>query len=145
MPDQTWKPYSTSQQSGHQGEASEEAEPSRRRVIDIALDELRARGETGSTWQELAEQFGMHHGQASSALSNLHRTGSAVRLSERREGSGVYVTPGNVRGRLTVPYRRNLKRYTASAITTIIEEWREQTGIDRFLTDNEITDLKGRF
>lgn len=144
MTSQPWKPYSDGT-SGHQGEGSEAAEPRRRRLIDRARDALVEAGERGLTWAEFASLYSLHHGQASAALSNLHRTGGAVRLRERREGSGVYVTPGNVRERPTVAYRRNLKRFTADDIADIIEEWREQTGIDRFLTDSEINDLKGRF
>lgn len=48
---------------------------------------------TGLTWQELAFHYGWHHGQASSALSVLHKTGHIVRLKETRDKCHVYVLP----------------------------------------------------
>lgn len=50
-------------------------------------------GSRGLTWQELASQFGWHHGQASGALSVLHKQGLICRISERRNRCKVYVTP----------------------------------------------------
>lgn len=106
MSQQGWTPYGDGT-SGHQGAASEDAEPSRRRIIDIVLEELRAAGRRGMTWREVADTFGTHHGSASGALSNLHRSGAAVRLAEKRDGAGVYVTPENLEGRAWLPHRSN--------------------------------------
>jgi hypothetical protein len=145
MTENAWTPYSTSQQSGHQGEASEDAEPGRRSLIEIAREELRLAGRRGLTWRELAATFGLHHGQASSALSNLHRTGGAVRLSERREGSGVYVTPLNIDGRATVAHRSQRKGISREQAQEIVREWVDEKHITIYLTDNEIDDLIGRF
>lgn len=142
--DTPWTPYADGS-SGHQGEGSEAAEPSRRSRIDEAHWRVQMMLHRGITWRELAEATGWHHGVASSALSNLHRSGAAVRLQERREGCGVYVTPENARDRLTVAHRRSVKRYTADEVNNLIEEWRGQAGVDRFLTGAEIDDLKGRF
>lgn len=113
-----WTPYGDGT-SGHQGTTSEAAEPDRRRRIDVALQAVRQAGRRGLTWRELAEREGWHHGQASSALSNLHRTGLAVRLSEARERCGVYVTPENIEDR---PYRAHRSATRASAATTTGKE-----------------------
>lgn len=121
--EKAWTPYSPSQQSGHQGDASEAAEPRRRQFIEVAREALREAGERGLTWRELGDMFGLHHGQASSALSNLHRTGGAVRLQERREGSGVYVTPGNVRDRPTAQRRVNLRPSDANHVRSAVYDW----------------------
>jgi len=123
MEEKTWTPYSDEQQSGHQGEGSEAAEPGRRPFIEIAREELRLAGEKGLTWWELGATYAIHHGQASSALSNLHRTGGAVRLSERRGGSGVYVTPGNVSGRPVVAHRSNRRGLTADQTRNAVYDW----------------------
>jgi hypothetical protein len=60
-------------------------------------------GEAGLTWKELAYLEGWHHGQASGALSNLHKAGSIARLSERRDRCKVYVLPEYVNGREIEP------------------------------------------
>jgi len=100
-----WEPYSPDQQSGHQGDGSRAAEPGRRkRLVQAYLHVIRC-GPKGSTWAEYAVIAGIHHGSASSALSNLHRTGMIVRLAQRRGGSGIYVLPQHAEGRETKPYR----------------------------------------
>jgi len=40
-----------------------------------------------------------HHGTASAALSILHKSGRIARLTERRNGAHIYVTPENIDGR----------------------------------------------
>lgn len=100
-----WEPYADGT-SGHSGDASLDAEPQRRRNIDRAMRLVRRAGRQGITWRELAERTGWHHGQASGALSNLHRSGLAVRLAERRHRCGVYVAPEHVQGREQRPYGR---------------------------------------
>jgi hypothetical protein len=52
-------------------------------------------GASGVTWTDLARFLGLHHGSASSALTNLHMQGRIARTARRREGSKVYVTPHN--------------------------------------------------
>jgi hypothetical protein len=93
---------------------SEKAEPGRRAVIEIVREELVEAGRRGLTWRELSAILGMHHGQASGALSNLHRTGGAVRLAEARERCGVYVSPENVGDR---PWRAHRSNRRASTVT----------------------------
>lgn len=122
MKEKTWTPYSDGT-SGHQGSTSEAAEPSRRQVIEIVRDELREAGHVGLTWRELSHELGMHHGQASSALSNLHRTGGAVRLAETRNRCGVYVTPGNASGRPVVAHRSNRRGLTADQTRNAVYDW----------------------
>ena len=53
----------------------------------------------GVTWKELAAQLLWHHGQASATLTNLHKTGQVVRLTERRNRCRVYVLPQYQDGR----------------------------------------------
>lgn len=70
-----------------------------------------SRGDTreGLTWRELAEAMGWHHGQASGALSGLHRQGLVARLGSgyKRSHCSAYVLPEYVNGRDTVPYGRH--------------------------------------
>jgi len=67
----------------------------------------------GLTWKELGEEHGWHHGQASSALSNLHKRGLVARLEETRNRCGVYVAWDWVWGRETVTQGR---RYDAATL-----------------------------
>ncbi len=77
-----------------------------------ALGEVSQSGFVGVTWKELADARGWHHGQCSSALSNLHRRGMIARLDEARHGCGVYVLPENVHGRETVAQGRRYDSQT---------------------------------
>lgn len=61
---------------------------------------LRRRENIGTTWKELADWYGWHHGQASGSLSNLHKGGLIVRLKDtRRDRCAVYVLPEYAGGR----------------------------------------------
>lgn len=67
------------------------------------------RGAHGATWREVANALELHHGQASAALSVLHKEERLVRLVERRGGrSQIYVTPGFVLDRDTAPHKSRL-------------------------------------
>lgn len=57
--------------------------------------------ETGSTWKEIAEASGWHHGTVSGALSVLHKTGKIARLLETRARCRVYVLPPYIGDRET--------------------------------------------
>ena len=116
--------------SGHQEGTSKAAEPTRRRLLPSVLEDLRRAGPDGLTWRDLAAMHGMHHGQASSALSNLHRSGAAVRLQETRERCGVYVTPGNTRGRPTVAYRRQSRGLTKEQVRNAVYDWTIAEGLN---------------
>lgn len=85
----------------------------RQRVVLVLLN---ARGSLGATWRELAQVEGWHHGQASGALSTLHKTGHIARLAtERRERCSVYVLPEFVGERETAEQGR------AAADPTVIQ------------------------
>lgn len=60
----------------------------------------------GATWREVSSTLGLHHGQASGALSNLHKGGRVVRLTQKRGKCAVYVYPDYVEGRESAPYGR---------------------------------------
>lgn len=62
----------------------------------------------GLTWKELSEVTGWHHGQASGALSVLHKTSHIVRLADTRSRCKIYVHPGSVGGRKIEAHRGNL-------------------------------------
>jgi hypothetical protein len=52
---------------------------------------------TGATWSELGDELGLHHGQISGVLSNLHKEGRVFMLKETRLGSHPYCHVG-IRG-----------------------------------------------
>lgn len=76
---------------------------------ETILDMLAVSGTVGVTWKEVADHLNVHHGSASSVLSNLHRDGQVVRLVDKREGSSIYVLPKFVNGRAKVSYKANKK------------------------------------
>lgn len=45
----------------------------------------------GATWRDLSQAMHVHHGSASSALTNLHREGRIARTQRKRLHSKVYV------------------------------------------------------
>ena len=57
--------------------------------------------EHGSTWKEISEQSGWHHGVISGALSAMHKEGRISRLLETRDRCRVYVLNEYVSGRET--------------------------------------------
>ena len=66
-----------------------------------ALESLQLVKFIGVTWRDLSEHYGLHHGQASSVLSGLHKRGLIVRLTQLREKCSIYVLPEFVNGRET--------------------------------------------
>jgi DNA-binding MarR family transcriptional regulator len=139
-----WEPYADGS-SGHQGDASEDAEPSRRSGIIPVLQVVRRSGAYGRTWREVAHELGLHHGQASGALSNLHRSGTIVRLAHRRDRCSVYVVTGMEQGRETRPFKSNPRTVVQEAAPTegqqvteddlvnLIARWRASGSSDRML------------
>lgn len=96
----------------------------RQRLVLRTLDH---QGTTGATWAELANVYGWHHGQASGALSTLHKSGLVARLAERRQRSHVYVLPQHVADRPTQPHgsnRHGPARYVLdnAAVTTALAD-----------------------
>lgn len=100
--------------AGHSG-----SDTSRERALTEARDGTKAKremrvlgfllvvGTEGLTVRELREITGWHHGQASAALSTLHKAGKIDRLTERRDKCLVYTHPEYTGDRQTSPYHRN--------------------------------------
>lgn len=85
----------TSEERARRDDANGTTRMRQSRVIAL-LSEV---GEQGVTWKEVAERFGWHHGQASGALSALHKANLISRLSETRLRCKVYVLGPHVNGR----------------------------------------------
>ena len=77
----------------------EDGTTTRRQRAVLAL--LGTAEDRGLTWAELADLGGWHHGQASGALSALHKSGLVAMLTDRRQRSHVYVLPRYVGDRET--------------------------------------------
>lgn len=98
--------------SGHAGNASSKDRQEREDSLGTTAYRQRAAltlitnaKSEGMTVMEFEEGLGLHHGQASSALSHLHRAGYVRRLKMRRKGQEIYVLPDHVNGRDESPYR----------------------------------------
>jgi hypothetical protein len=48
-------------------------------------------GAEGATWKQLGQSLGLHHGQISGALSNMHKNGEVFTLVEQRDRCHPYV------------------------------------------------------
>jgi hypothetical protein len=58
----------------------------------LVLDYVAKRGSTGATWRDVADDLGLHHGQASGVLSVLHGAGRIfVWKASKRLNCQVYV------------------------------------------------------
>lgn len=96
------------------------------------LHALYESGIAGLTWKDLSDQLGWHHGQASGALSVLHKSGHIERLSERRNRCSIYVLSKYVNGRDTERHgSRSVDLALRSKIrallqTTMVEELDEE-------------------
>lgn len=86
------------------------------------LDALKAAGPDGVTWGELADAHALHHGEASAALSRLHRVGMIRRLTKKRGRSQIYVLPSHVDGRATSPYRPNVRKQQIVALLDMLDD-----------------------
>lgn len=86
-------------------EASNGTATMRQKLLTIYLHN---RAEKGLTWSEVADFLEVHHGSASSLLTNMHKQGRIVRLSEKRNKSKVYVLPEYTNGRDTEPYKKRV-------------------------------------
>lgn len=73
----------------------------RQRAVLKALEEAKFFGVTSAEMEAL---LGVGHGQASSALSHLHRAGHIRRLKERRNAQEIYVMRDCVGDRKESPY-----------------------------------------
>jgi hypothetical protein len=79
--------------------------------LDDVMSLLDKRGIIGATWQEVAQTLGLHHGQASGALSNLHRMGLVFSLREKRNKCHPYV-----HGRLRMMFT-DAQRHDSPSVT----------------------------
>lgn len=79
-------------------------------------------GERGVTWEELANKLKTHHGNASAALSILHKDGMLSRLVDKRGGNSIYVMTRFVSGRKTSSYRQNRARRLIDALMNDMEK-----------------------
>lgn len=68
-------------------EATSGAATERARLILAVLAEL----PHGATWKQLGAVLGLHHGQVSGALSNLHKSGHVFMLHQQRDKCHLYV------------------------------------------------------
>lgn len=83
-----WSGSSTSERRAAEEDASG-VTAARQRAVLIHVSDC---GEEGATWHEVADALGLHHGQVTSALSNLHRSGHLIRTSRVRGRSKVYMS-----------------------------------------------------
>ena len=97
--------WSGSDTSRARAEYEDAAGISGRRRQEV-LSALRTAGTRGMTWKEVSSTMGLHHGQASGALSGLHKLGAIARLKESRDRCKVYVAPEFVEGRTIEPFGR---------------------------------------
>lgn len=85
------------------------------------IDELRNAGTYGAIWRDIALALGLHHGQASAALSVLHREGVIARLTDKRNKCSIYVLPEFVNGRTTSESIKTQASINANAIKALRE------------------------
>lgn len=80
----------------------------------------------GVTVLEMERYLDVGHGQASSALSHLHRAGRITRLKDRRRKQEIYVAAEFVNGRKESPYnaRPQRKHPKFHSDTTVMEAMR---------------------
>jgi hypothetical protein len=99
-----------------------------RKAMIVAL--VRDAGLIGMTWKEVSDVTGLPHQKVTPALSNLHQDGVLVALRhDKRNGSGVYVTPEHVASRIVRTFRHNNSgnteaqrpRLTAEEVTRIAD------------------------
>ena len=97
-----WSGSSTSEHRARQHDRDGTTRERQRTVLGL----LALAGGEGLTWKELAEATGWHHGQASGALSVLHKERLIVRLSETRSRCKVYALEEYVGTRETEKHGR---------------------------------------
>jgi hypothetical protein len=117
-----WSGSDTSHERALARDADGTTSERQRRVLEY----LRRQGRDGATWKEVSGYFAWHHGQASGALSTLHKERHIARLAvERRSRCAVYVLPEHVEGRATEEQGRKAtqeRKHTGPHAVT--EEWR---------------------
>lgn len=82
---------------------------------------------TGATWRDIAQEFDIHHGAASAALSHLHKEGVLARLTETRGRCHVYVLAEFAGNRPTQPHGGHaVERDTAVKRLKIVSEMHQE-------------------
>ena len=79
----------TSHDRATREDRSGEATARRKTIIDL----LQAAGPRGMTWAEVSEATGLHHGQASGALSTLHKHHAIIMVNIKRNRCHPYIHP----------------------------------------------------
>lgn len=97
-------------ETSHERAVEEDANGTTRDRQRETLWQLALYGNYGLTVKDLRTATGWHHGQASSALSVLHKEGEIARLTERRDRCAVYVLKMYVGQRETSEPGRNRGR-----------------------------------
>lgn len=82
-----WTSTDTSEERAHREVADGSLSKRRRDVMDL----MERSAGMGMTWIDVADTLDLHHGSASSVLSNLHAEGLIARTKRRRHGSRVYL------------------------------------------------------
>jgi hypothetical protein len=101
-----WSGSDTSAARAHRDDTSGRTSKRQRLVMALLSDA----GFKGLTYTELGGITGMHHGQSSGVLSNLHHKGRIARLAQKRHGCKVYVMPEWADGREAEGPGRNPRR-----------------------------------
>lgn len=117
MSEPTMIEYPNGHGSGHSGSASSKDRQVREDAAGLtkarqqaALDVVAAAAAEGVTSGELENFLRIGHGQASSALSHLHRAGRIRRIKDRRMTQELYVLPEHVGDRKESPYNPRVQR-----------------------------------
>jgi hypothetical protein len=115
--------------AGTSGWAGSDASKQRQMMLDETgetgkrqkdvLNELRKAGTFGAIWRDIAFSLSIHHGQASAALSVLHREGLIARLDDKRSKCSIYVLPEFVNGRTTTDSIKTQASINSNAIKAI--------------------------
>jgi hypothetical protein len=67
-------------------------------------DMLTAAGPDGVIYTEVRDKLGVNSNIANPALSVLHKDGRIAKLSDKRDGCGIYVHIAHINGREVVPH-----------------------------------------
>ena len=112
-----WSGSSTSRERAEDEAESGLASARLSRTYDL----VKGNGPYGLTVRELRGLTDWHHGQASGALSNLHKVGDLARLHDQRGHCKIYVVPEFVLGRLTERQGRHIAPQAASVDLSDVE------------------------
>lgn len=114
-----WSGSDTSRERADQADVSGVTSKRQQGVLEL----LEVRRTVGATWVDVSKYLNLHHGSASGALSALHKTGHVSRLTERHNGSLIYVLPQYVAGRPTSPYKPNVSaRLLEDVLTEVLSD-----------------------